>query len=37
VQQFQNYEDGFGWFLGVGLVFLGSIFVLRETVWSRVP
>ena len=37
VQQYQNYEDGFGWFLGVGLAFLGSIFVLRETVWSRVP
>jgi Ca-activated chloride channel family protein len=37
VQQYQNYEDGFGWFLGVSLAFLGSIFVLRETVWSRVP
>jgi Ca-activated chloride channel homolog len=37
VQKYQNYQDIFGWLLGAGLCFLGATFVLRETVWSKVP
>jgi len=37
VQKYQNYQDIFGWLLGVGLCFLGATFVLRETIWSKVP
>ena len=37
VHNYQNYQDVFGWFLGTGLCFLGATFVLRETIWSKVP
>jgi Ca-activated chloride channel family protein len=37
VQKYQNYQDIFGWLLGAGLCFLGATFVLRETIWSKVP
>jgi Ca-activated chloride channel homolog len=37
MQKYQNYQDIFGWFLGAGLCFLGATFVLRETIWSKVP
>ena len=37
VQKYQNYQDIFGWLLAAGLCFLGATFVLRETIWSKVP
>ena len=37
VQKYQTYQDVFSWVLGAGLCFLGATFVLRETVWSKVP
>jgi Ca-activated chloride channel family protein len=37
VQKYQNYQDIFGWLLGAALCFLGATFVLRETIWSKVP
>jgi Ca-activated chloride channel homolog len=37
MQKYQNYQDIFGWFIGAGLCFLGATFVLRETIWSKVP
>ena len=37
VQKYQNYQDVFDWLVGAGLCFLGVTFVLRETIWSKVP
>ena len=37
VQKYQNYQDIFGWLVAAGLCFLGATFVLRETIWSKVP
>jgi Ca-activated chloride channel homolog len=37
MQKYQNYQDIFGWLLGAGICLLGTTFVLRETIWSKVP
>ena len=37
VQKYQNYQDIFGSLVAAGLCFLGATFVLRETIWSKVP
>jgi Ca-activated chloride channel homolog len=37
VQKYQKYQDVFGWLLAASLCFLGATFVLRETIWSKVP
>src|ERR1700726_1369863 len=37
VQKYQNYQDIFGWLLAAGLCLLGATFVLRESIWSKVP
>jgi Ca-activated chloride channel homolog len=37
VQAYQSYQDAFAWLLGAGICFLGTTFVLGETVWSKVP
>jgi Ca-activated chloride channel homolog len=37
MQEHQSYQDIFSWVLGAGLCCLGAIFVLSETVWSKVP
>jgi len=37
VQKYQNFQDIFGLLLGAGLCLLGATFVLRETIWSKVP
>jgi Ca-activated chloride channel homolog len=36
-QRNQSYQDLFTWLLGAGLCFLGTTFVLGETIWSKVP
>ncbi|HEY2122056.1 MAG TPA: VWA domain-containing protein [Chthoniobacterales bacterium] len=37
VQKYQSYEDFFPWFTGAGICLLGSMFILTEWLWSKVP